>query len=781
MKNPLNKRLPREFLGEIGKYLVIFLFMTITIGFISGFLVAGNSMIQAYDESFEKYNIEDGYFVLKDKAQNTLLNRLEKEKVAIFQNFYREEDADHDLDGEADSTIRIYKNRDTVNKVCLMSGKFPKQENEIAVDRMYADNNELKVGDKILAGGKELIVSGLVALSDYSALFSDNNDIMFDAIKFSVAVMTEEGFERFPEEHLRYKYSWTYNEKPKDEIQEKNQAEDFLEVLSEEAAAADLSIDSFVPQYANQAIHFTGDDMGGDKMMMIVLLYILIVILAFVFSVTIRHTISKESAVIGTLRASGYTRGEIFRHYLTMPMIVTLFAAVFGNVLGYTLFKNIVAAMYYGSYSLPTYVTVWNGEAFVLTTVVPLIIMFVTNTFVLISKLKLSPLRFIRRDLSRKRHKKAVKIPECGFFNRFRIRIILQNASSYLTLFVGILFSAILLLFGMMMTPLFSHYKEDVVNNMLANYQYVLKTQVATESKAAEKYCLTSLSYQSAERSEDISIYGIVENSRYLKEEMPSGGVCISDGFSEKYQIELGDIIQLKEKYGNKKYEFEVKKIIKYSSGLAMFMSDESFIETFDMEPDYFSLAVSYPELFFDRLASPEEVTYFTGYLSDEEITDIDNKYIESCITEEDLTKLSRQMDVSMGKMFYMINVFAVVLAALLIYLLTKLILEKNTNSISMVKILGYEDGEIAKLYLLSTTWVVLISVLVSFVLSTLFIMSIYRLFMMEFSGWLNCYIAPQIYPEMFVMLMFAYVAVALLQFRRIKKIPMEEALKNVE
>ena len=38
--------------------------MTLTIGFISGFLVAGNSMIIAYDESFEKYNS-------KKKRKNT--------------------------------------------------------------------------------------------------------------------------------------------------------------------------------------------------------------------------------------------------------------------------------------------------------------------------------------------------------------------------------------------------------------------------------------------------------------------------------------------------------------------------------------------------------------------------------------------------------------------------------------------------------------------------------------------------------------------------------------
>ena len=67
MKNPLNRRLFRELKDEWGKYLVIFLFMTLTIGFVSGFLVAGDSMIKAYDESFEKYQIEDGHFILKEE------------------------------------------------------------------------------------------------------------------------------------------------------------------------------------------------------------------------------------------------------------------------------------------------------------------------------------------------------------------------------------------------------------------------------------------------------------------------------------------------------------------------------------------------------------------------------------------------------------------------------------------------------------------------------------------------------------------------------------------
>lgn len=754
MRNPLMKRLPREFIGEMGKYLVIFLFMTATIGFVSGFLVAGGSMIQAYEESFEKYKIEDGHFVLEERAEETLISGLEQEEVMIVPDFYVEEDTDHDLDGRNDSTLRIFADRTEVNLVCLMEGSMPRNTDEIAIDRMYADNNEIEVQDVVNVGTKELKVTGLVALSDYSALFSDNGDMMFDAVKFGVAVMTEEGFESFGAAALHYSYAWRYDQMPKDEIEEKKQSDRLLEVLGEQAV-----IQSYVPRYSNQAIQFTGDDMGGDKSMMIVLLYILIVILAFVFSVTINHTIVKEASVIGTLRASGYTKGEMLRHYLTTPMLVTLLAALIGNILGYTVFKDMVAAMYYGSYSLPTYETIWNGEAFVLTTVIPMLLMLFTNVLSLMHRLSLAPLRFLRHDLSRNRRKKAVKLPGFSFFHRFRLRIILQNLPSYMTLFVGIVFANILLLFGMMMSPLLSHYQDEVLEHMLAEYQYVLKAPVEVEEEQAEQYCVTNLkTMDEAYDAEEVTVYGIAAESRYIDEALPMEGIYISDGYAEKYRLEQGDMVLLKEAYGKKTYEFEIKGIRKYPAALAIFMAKEQFWNIFDKEEGYFN-----------------------GYFSDEELTEIDEAYIASCITEEDLTKLSRQLDISMGNMFYMVNVFAVVLSALLIYLLTKLILEKNTTSISMVKILGYENGEIARLYLLATTGVVILSIALSLVISNLVLKAIYREIMKEFNGWLSYYIKPEIYGEMFAVGLLVYLAVAFLQFRKIKRIPMDEALKNVE
>ena len=59
-------------------------------------------------------------------------------------------------------------------------------------------------------------ITGLVALSDYSALFQNNNDSMFDSVKFGVAIVAPEEFENLDQEKLRYNYAWIYNQSAKE-------------------------------------------------------------------------------------------------------------------------------------------------------------------------------------------------------------------------------------------------------------------------------------------------------------------------------------------------------------------------------------------------------------------------------------------------------------------------------------------------------------------------------------------------------------------------------------
>lgn len=52
---------------------------------------------------------------------------------------------------------------------------------------------------------------------------------------------------------------------------------------------------------------------------------------------------------------------------------------------------------------------------------------------------------------------------------------------------------------------------------------------------------------------------------------------------------------------------------------------------------------------------------------------------------------------------------------------------------------------------------------------------------MFSYSGWFAFVIEPAGYLKMFTFVLIGYLVVMFFDFRRIKKIPMDEALKNVE
>lgn len=253
-------------------------------------------------------------------------------------------------------------------------------------------------------------------------------------------------------------------------------------------------------------------------------------------------------------------------------------------------------------------------------------------------------------------------------------------------------------------------------------------------------------------------LYGVDPDSDYVKVDTKDG-VYISSAYADKFRIKKGDMIKLKEKYEKDTYSFKVKGIYQYSGALCVFLDQQKLNKTFDLGTDYYS-----------------------GYFSKTKITDIDEKYIGSTIDVEDLTKISRQLDVSMGSMMNLMDGFSVIIFLVLIYLLSKIIIEKNAQSISMAKILGYTNGEISRLYIMSTSIVIVLFILISLPLELEIMQILFREMMLtSITGWITFYIDPKIFVEMFVVGVAAYAVVAAIEYRRIRKVPMDEALKNVE
>lgn len=903
-KNPLRKRVFRELRGDWKKYLVVSLFLVLTIGFVSGMYVANGSMMAAADAGMIKYKLENGHFELNRKAGKELLaaiqsgkkadirqyymnqakeeldenfedkfakkfrkkfdlefqaefdlaferqvkqsllaqglgkasaeeilsaaleqakqeksykssylaaykkayrksyakayvkaykkawkdvqNEVEKEyadakerygfddpefqdvPVELYENFFRNEEEDNNNDGKADGTVRVYAKTQDINLACQMQGRLPKTEGEIALDRMHADNAGIKIGDIVTVGGCQYETVGLIAYVNYSTLHEKSTDLIFDALKFDVAMVTDEGFLRL-DSAVHYTYAWQYANQPVDVKEEKRFSDHFQKALLTQAVVADCGLEDYMPAYTNPAIHFATDDMGSDKAMGGVLLDILIVIIAFIFAVTISNTIAKEASAIGTLRALGYRKTELTRHYLAMPVIVTLVAAAVGNVLGYTVFKNVVVSMYYNSYSLPAYDTVWNPEAFFKTTLIPVALMLAVNLIVIIKVMQHTPLQFLRHDLKKKKRKKAVRLPGWNFLARFRMRIILQNVSNYAILFVGILFIATMLSMAVGMPDTLDYYKKNARHMMLAKYQYVLKSDqdeggdvVRTKNTDAEKFAMKSLQKKGEALNEEVSVYGIMDGSRYVKIDglaaLQENEAYISFPFAEKYGLSIGDSFILDEKYEECHYQFKVAGIYDKCQSIAVFLPIQNYRSVFDLEKGEFS-----------------------GYFSKNEITDISTDNIATVITEREIIKMCDQLEHSMGSYMEYFQILCTLLSAVLIYLLTKIIIEKNATAISMTKILGYEDSEIAGLYLLSTTIVVVIADAVCAVTGALIMRVAWQAIMSSYCGWFSFIITTAGYMKIFVFILIGYLLVMVLDFYRIKKVPMDEVLKNME
>ena len=904
MHNPLNKRFKRDLRSDAGKYVAIFLFIVFFIGAVSGFMVADNSVFAQFKTADVEYNVEDGHLAFNVKPSADVLSKIESQNdLKLYDLNYKEETIKHG------KTLRIYKVRNEINKECLMSGEMPKAENEIAVDRMFAENNKIAVGDNVNINSKNYIVSGLIALSDYSALFKSNGDMMFDAVGFGVAVMTNDGYNTIETAHETVNYAWKYNSPVEDEETENAKSEllmkslekilkeydepliqaqvdslyddakpyinrlkaefesaekqleskylsaivhtnandtakmakelgitekqyknlkqvledaekdsdkwdfdsldsapkinlddyktssdmDFDEMYEEIYKIVDavsgaglydcsqiyrdlaslkkitdkfsiddsgvLNITDYSAKYTNKSIMYAREDSTSDKATMMLMTYIVMVMIAFLFAVTTSNTISKEANVIGTLRAMGYSKGELIGHYMFLPMVVTVVGGIVGNVLGYTAFQKVFESVYYSNYSLPTYKMLWNMNAFLETTVVPFVLMLLVNFVMLSKKLKISPLNFIRGELKESGQKRLIKLPKkMPFFSKFRLRILFQNVPSYLTLALGVFLAGTLVVFGSMYGPLLDDYANIVKENQISKYQYVMINEAETKVSDAEKFCMTSL--QTTDKkfiADDVTIYGVKNQSKYIKENIPAGEALVSSAMADKFNLSIGDEVTLKEAYKEKTYSFKVGGIYNYDAAITVFMNRTDYIGQFN-----------------------EDSNYFNGYFSNKKLNDLDDADVAAVITEKNLTKVVTQMQVSMTEFVKVFKALGVVIFLLVMFILTKQIIEKNSKSVSMAKILGFSDSEIGKLYIVITSFVVVASLLVSVPLISLALRWCFKSYLYtQMTGYIPYIVSNSCYVTMVVLGIVSYAVVACLMLLKIKKTPLGEALKN--
>ena len=785
---PLARRLPRELRHNLGKYVGIFLLMCASIALTSGFLLAAHSISVIIDGMRDEYAIEDGRFTTSFEATEAQLDaaRAAADSVGgvdVYENFsvdarFRKAEGD---DGTS-RTLRAYAHRTEVDLAAYCEGHVPEADDEVAVDRVFATNNGLSVGDEVTLTGRTYTVVGIMTQPDSQALFADNSDFTVNTITYGVAEVSQAGLRALEDAGgaAAYTYSFSFRDRSLSVAERTDAEKDMVSALTD----ADARVDDLVDADSNQGIGYAASDVTGDSAMWTVLLDIIIVIMAFVFVVLTNATIEDESAIIGTLLASGYRRREIVLHYLTLPAVVGVLASALGCVLGVTFFTTPMKDLYYGSYSLPPFQVSWDWSIFLKCAVAPAALLVLITLLGLLRKMGKTPLQFLRHEASGKSGtKRGFRLPErLGFAARFRIRVFLRNLGNFATLFVGIGFASLLLLFALAILPTMNHYADNLVNSLVAEHQYTLKAPVELEGTddervrpvnttdngaekiaQAEKYAVYTLQYDRGEGNgeETVTVYGISPDSAYWKDVNVGGGrIVFGGGLIDKFGLSEGDTVSMYDKYEDetRKMEFAGDSCTWGSrSDMNLYMSLDDFNEFFGNDADYFN-----------------------AYASDEEL-ELDPLYFASETTPDDMRAIGDQFTGMMDKMIGMLLSLSVFIFLLFIYLLTKAVIDRSARSISYMKVFGYRDREISKLYIRSITICVVASLVLCLPLIIGSLTAIFKAMLISYSGNIEIYVPWTAMAQTVAAGLATYLAVAALHTRSIKRVSLSEALKIQE
>lgn len=748
MRNPLNKSLKKEFTNNLARYFAIALVMIIMIATISGFFSVAYSVKELLYQNQEECLVEDGQITVSTVMDQATIDKINEEPLNIYENFYSEQNVKNN------ATLRIYQERKDINLATIYQGRMPENDQEIALDRLFAFKNDYKLNDTIKINEIDLKIVGYVSLPDYSSLIENNSDLMMDAIHFGVAIVDNNSFEQLSSTNINYTYSYILNNNDADDKENYDQLNEIRDICIKNG----FTLTGMMSQQMNQAISFLPNDMGGDIPMMNMLFYIILVILAFIFVVISQAIIEDQATVIGTLLANGYTKYELIHHYLAVPMIIVVISAVIGNILGYTLMPSFFSTMYYGSYSLPPLELKFVYEAFINTTIIPVIIILVVNYIMLWRKLNISPLKFLRRDLHKNKKRHYIHLKQTSFLKRYRQRVIIQNKGSYLVLMIGIVFASFLLTFGFCITPSINNYLDNMKDSVKSNYQYILKIPVEADG---EKITYTSLEtyFKAGDIDLDVSFYGLDNNSKYYPDiNLPANDeIIISYDFSKKVGIKKGDVVTFTNSYTNKEYKLKVYDIYDSRTTISVYMSRSSLNELLMQDQEYYNC-----------------------YLSDKKL-DIDSDYIASTITREDMLKIGQQMTETFSQAIPIMTAVAIIIYLVVMYILTKLVLDRNANYMSFLKVMGYDNQEISKIYLKATTLVVIFSLLISLPICKYGLEILFIQAMVKFAGYLEIYIPLYLYIMIFAVGVITYFVVNTVLNKQIHRIDLGESLKETE
>ncbi len=746
----LNKRIIREFKSNWIRYTGLFLLVVLSVSLIVGFADSTDSIVNTVEKAAAENDLESGNFVVLARLDEETEQKIEEAGFLLAKAFY------YDAVLSAGRTLRVFEVRTGLNRLTVLEGKTSINTGDIITDRHFGEKNIFEIGSIINIDSKPYTVSGYGITPDYTLVLKDNSELLADPEHFGIAFIAKEDFEKIDTDKINYGYSFKYQASGLSSVEKKTLIGELKDILKDSSI-----ITSFTKTEDNQRTQSYGEDVAINKSIAIILGTILLFIMAFIFSLSIIHIIDSESPVIGAMYALGYVKKEIIRHYMILPVVLVAIASFFGTILGFGVFSRFVADSSYQYFSYPHLQIIYPLYLILYGIAAPIGITFAVNYFMLSKRLHCTPLKLLRKDIKKDRVK-ALNLKHFKFLTKFRIRVFLRGIGNNVTLFIGLVFATFLLLLSFGVRDSINYYVTDVTENAPCRYTYILNQPVELEGdQQAEKGVTHILEtyYDKLDQNMKITLQGIKPDSAYYKFDIKEGekGLYISRAVGKKFGLKAGDSMKLLDSRKDITYELPIIGVVDYTGGLYVFMNYGEMNGLFGDGEDYFN-------------------TYFSN-----SSLELKEEYVYSRITAADLGKVAQNMSKMMESMIFLLIVTSVILYIIITYLLLKMLIDKNASNVSLIKIFGYSNREINKLYLGSTFYTVLISVLAAIPLDYKVFSMLWPDFITNIAGFIFIKINPLTYVTILLTSLISYLATQELLKLRLRKISFTDILKNRE
>lgn len=240
MQKILSKRILRDLKENCMRYLALSALIILCMYVIISLIGTADTIIIGTEKLAESNYLEDGEFSLFVPLSDKETEELTDKGITLEEQFYL------DYAMEDGSTLRVFQNRKKINIIEIVEGKEAENDTELVVERRFAKEHDIEIGDSIVIGDDIFVVVGIGCSPDYDAPLKDFTDGSVDSFQFGTVFVTEEAYKQLLSEGgslkaEEYVYAYLLNGEMTDE--------ELRDKVEELKVDADSMPDDFFQEY----------------------------------------------------------------------------------------------------------------------------------------------------------------------------------------------------------------------------------------------------------------------------------------------------------------------------------------------------------------------------------------------------------------------------------------------------------------------------------------------------------------------------------------------------